>query len=96
MVAFRHFAVAVSACLYVAMNAGISIALDPVRSIETFAGQRDYNLTGTSSKDSARVNRPQSEQVGVMIPRVPYSTVNGVPTSFGRRHYSSFEQCKSV
>jgi hypothetical protein len=37
MVAFRHFVVAVSACAFVAMNAGISIALDPVRSIEAFA-----------------------------------------------------------
>jgi hypothetical protein len=33
MVAFRRFVVAVSACLFVAMNAGISIALDPVKSI---------------------------------------------------------------
>jgi hypothetical protein len=39
MVAFRHFAGAVSACALVAMNAGISIALVPIRSIETFASR---------------------------------------------------------
>ncbi len=44
MVAFRHFTVAVCACAFVAMNAGVSIALDPVKSIEAFAVDRNAVL----------------------------------------------------
>ncbi len=44
MVAFRHFVVAVSALAIVAMNAGISTMLDPVRSIEAFAVESNADL----------------------------------------------------
>jgi hypothetical protein len=44
MVAFRHVAVTAAACLFVAMNAGISSALEPINSIEAFAVGVDRNV----------------------------------------------------
>jgi hypothetical protein len=47
MVAFRHFAAAVSALALVAMNAGISVALEPISSIDAFSVDRSPVLIAT-------------------------------------------------